>query len=168
MNIVDFYQKQINIHPNVISLINKGQNEISGQFKKIEEMAEYHQSRIIEYMKQCQISTRHFQPSTGYGYGDESRDRLDNLFALVFGSQDALVRPQWVSGTHVLSDAIFSLLRPGDALVSITGKPYDTLEDTIVSLKKEWGISYDQVNLKADNEFDIQQILNVISKKILK
>lgn len=171
MNISNFYQKQMNINPKVIELIKKGEEEIFEQLKKIDTMAEYHQSRILMYMKECRISERHFVPSTGYGYSDESRDKLDELFALVFGGEDALVRPQWVSGTHVISDALFALLRPGDVLLSITGKPYDTLEGVIgigeektPSSLKEWGISYKQVDLINGKEFDIPRIMDTIAE----
>jgi len=170
MNIIDFYQSQMKIEPSVISLVKKGESVVSARFPEIEEMAEYHQSRIIKYMKECQISNRHFMPSSGYGYGDEGRDKLDQIFSLVFGGQDALVRPQWASGTHALSDALFSLLRPGDAMISITGKPYDTLEEAIgigdskfgKGSLKDWGINYTQVDLTENDEFDIPQIINAI------
>lgn len=176
MDIIEFYQKQMDINPNVIDLINRGEKEIYNQLKKIDTMAEYHQSRILMHMKECRISERHFLPSTGYGYSDESRDKLDELFAMVFGGEDALVRPQWVSGTHVISDALFALLRPGDVLLSITGKPYDTLEGVIgignhkktPGSLKEWGISYKQVDLINGNEFDIPRIMEIIGKEKVK
>jgi len=176
MNISEFYQKQMNINPNVIDLINEGEKEISSHFKKIDTMAEYHQNRILMCMKECRISQRHFLPSTGYGYSDEGRDKLDELFASVFGGEDALVRPQWVSGTHVLSDALFALLRPGDVLLSITGKPYDTLEGAIgigdsgkiPGSLKDWGISYKQVELVNGNDFDIPRIMDTMAEGSVK
>lgn len=157
----------------ILNLINNAQQELSEEFAKIDQLAEYNQIRIIEHMKECNISERHFIPSTGYGYGDEGRDRLEELYALVFGCEDALVRPQWGSGTHVISDALYAVLRPGDNLMSITGKPYDTLEDTI-GFKQErldngslrdWNITYSQIDLNRSGQIDTNQILKELANK---
>lgn len=157
----------------VLNLINKAQKELYGEFEKIDQLAEYNQIRIIECMKECNISERHFIPSTGYGYSDEGRDQLEELYALVFGCEDALVRPQWGSGTHVISDALYAVLRPGDNLMSITGKPYDTLEDTIGFKQngldngslKDWNITYSQVDLDDNGQIDIDKVLEELADK---
>lgn len=171
LNINNFFQSNIKINPQILTLIDKSEKDTLEHFKKIDGLAEYHQARILKYMNKCQISEMHFKPSTGYGYGDEGRDQLEELFALVFGAEDALVRPQWGSGTHVISDALFSLLRPGETLLSITGKPYDTLEDTIGINKesglnnsslKDWGIAYEQISLDSDGKIQISKVLDTL------
>ena len=138
--------------------------EVKKTFDTVDYISELNQQRVIKSMQECRISERHFSPSTGYGYGDDGRDALDKLFALVLGGEDALVRPQWASGTHVLSDCLYALLRPGDTMLSITGTPYDTLKE-VVGLEegqtghsgslKEWGIKYRQIELKEDYSIDI-------------
>ena len=127
---------------------------------------------MIKVCKNAELVRHTLCLTTGYGYGDEGRARLEELFTLVFDSQDALVRPQWGSGTHVISDALYAVLRPGDALLSITGKPYDTLEETIGFSQDnppqgslmDWGISYKQVELNAKGEIDIQKVLDILDE----
>ncbi|HZJ58177.1 MAG TPA: methionine gamma-lyase family protein [Clostridia bacterium] len=151
-------------------IIQRSQKAVTPRFEGVDELAEYNQLRVLKGMQECRISDTHFAPTTGYGYGDEGRTRLEELYALVFGSQDALVRPQWGSGTHVISDALYAVLRPGDVLVSITGKPYDTLEKTIGLDQDEppqgslmdWGISYNQIELDATGEIDTPKVLNML------
>ncbi|NLI60836.1 MAG: hypothetical protein GX375_05335 [Clostridiales bacterium] len=163
-------QLNMDIDPKIVDLVEKAQERISGKLQDIEELAHYNQIRILKAMKECNISERHFLPTTGYGYGDESRDQLEQLYALVFGCEDALVRPQWGSGTHVISDALYAVLRPGDNLMSITGKPYDTLEDTIGFSNEstnngsltDWGISYSQIELTDDGKIDIDKVLEAL------
>ncbi len=163
-------QSEIGVNPTILNLVENSQREIVDKIQEIDELAEYNQARVLRAMKQCKISERHFIPSTGYGYGDESRDHLEELYARVFGCQDALVRPQWGSGTHVISDALYAVLRPGDNLLSITGKPYDTLEDAIglsdedsnSGSLREWGITYRQINLNAQGKIDIKKVLDAL------
>ena len=170
MRVRDFFQSEMDINPKVLALINDAQKKMVERFEEIDQLAEYNQARILKYMKQCKISERHFLPSTGYGYGDESRDHLEELYALVFGCEDALVRPQWTSGTHVISDALYAVLRPGDNLMSITGKPYDTLEETIGfehinednGSLASWGISYSQIDLDTNGKIDIPKVLEAL------
>ncbi|HZJ82316.1 MAG TPA: methionine gamma-lyase family protein [Clostridia bacterium] len=172
MSINDFFQSELGVNPQILSLVDKAEHKIKQRFRQIDQLSEYNQGKILKYMKQCKISARHFQPSTGYGYGDEGRDQLEKLFALVFGAEDALVRPQWGSGTHVISDALYGVLRPGDRLISITGKPYDTLEETIginnQSLNNgsllDWGISYDQIDLDPMGKINIEEVLKLLDK----
>lgn len=175
MNYTKYYINQLGILPEVVACIQSGHQEISEKFAEIESLSEYQQSKLLNIMAEHQISQRHFNHSTGYGYGDDGRDTLDKLFAQVFGGADALVRPQWVSGTHVLSDALFALLRPGDTFVSITGKPYDTLDEIIGSQDKangsslkDWGINYLQVNLTDEGNINLQQILSLLKNHNIK
>lgn len=172
MNINNFYENEMGIHSKILNIVESVQEQLNGIFKNIELTSEYLQGKLIKLMGECRISARHFQPSTGYGYGDESRERLEELFALVFGSEDALVRPQWVSGTHVISDALFAVLRPGDTLLSITGKPYDTLEDTIgiennsgKGSLADWGIEYDQVELTISGKINIDKVFKAMEER---
>ncbi len=148
-----------------IELIQRIEQEIMPQFAHINLTREYNQYKILHAFQKNQISSRHFLPSNGYGYDDAGRDALDQVYADVFRCQDALVRPQLVSGTHALSTCLYALLRPGDRLLSITGKPYDTLEDVIgITGQKGQGslidfhIQYEQVNLKKSGTLDMEQI----------
>lgn len=172
---MDFYEKELNIAPEIAEFVNEIQEQVKMRFEEIDRISEYHQARILHFMNKCQISQRHFIPSNGYGYGDDGRDTLDKLFAFVFGSEDALVRPQWVSGTHVLGDGLFALLRPGDTMLSLTGKPYDTLDDVIGLGKnpacgslREWGIRYQQIELLPDGKIDMGRLSQVLEEKQIK
>jgi cystathionine beta-lyase family protein involved in aluminum resistance len=172
----NFYYNELHenfgLSKKITAIIKKAEKAITSEFENIDELSEYNQYKVIKSMQECRISETHFMPTTGYGYGDEGRARLEELFTLVFDSQDALVRPQWGSGTHVISDALYAVLRPGDALLSITGKPYDTLEETIGFSQDnppqgslmDWGISYKQVELNAKGEIDIQKVLDILDE----
>ena len=109
----NFYLKDASIHPKALSIINEAQTELRRVFEEIDERAEYHQARILKVFNEHRISQRHFTGTSGYGYGDDGRDALDLVYRDLFGGEDALVRPHWVSGTHVISDGLFALLRPG-------------------------------------------------------
>ncbi|RBW69931.1 aminotransferase class I/II-fold pyridoxal phosphate-dependent enzyme [Bacillus taeanensis] len=138
---------------------------------KIDETAENNQFRILEAFRSHRVSDFHFTPSTGYGYDDVGRDTLDQVYADVFGGEAGLVRPQMMSGTHAISTALFAMLRPGDELVYITGKPYDTLEE-IVGIRgskngslKEFGITYQTVDLLENGSVNFEGVKEVISDK---
>lgn len=165
----------LGIPQKVVKFVQEAHEGVKSMFEPIDALREYHQTRIIKYMGECQVSQRHFYPSTGYGYGDEGRDTLDRLYAAVFGGQDALVRPQWVSGTHVISDCLFALTRPGDVILSITGKPYDTLEKVIGLGEEvsdgslaEWGVGYKQVDLTPQGNIDMPAVLSSLEDKRIK
>ncbi len=111
--------------------IKSAEDHIRGAFERVEEISEYNQNKVLEAFKQNELSARHFSQTTGYGYDDIGRDMLDRVFACVFGAEDALVRPHIVSGTHALSLCIHALVEPGKGMISVTGKPYDTLEESI-------------------------------------
>ncbi|WP_053366258.1 methionine gamma-lyase family protein [Bacillus sp. FJAT-27245] len=127
---------------------------------EIDEMIEANQFRVLQSFQKHRVSDSHFTPSTGYGYDDTGRDVLADIYADVFGAEAGLVRPQIISGTHAISIALFGILRPGDELLYITGKPYDTLEE-IVGIRgtgngslKEFGISYNSVSLTEEGGID--------------
>lgn len=131
-------------------------------FKNIDEISFINSKKVIESFWKENISESHFMSSTGYGYGDIGRDALERVFANIFHTEDALVRNQFISGTHALSTAFFALLRPNDVLLSITGKPYDTLDSVIgfndnPSSLKAFDIKYEQIDL-LDDDFDYAKI----------
>ena len=131
---------------------------------KIEERIDENQFRVLRSFQKHRVSDGHFIPSTGYGYDDAGRDTLELIYADVFGGEAALVRPQIISGTHAISTALFGILRPGDDLLYITGKPYDTLEEIVgirgkgVGSLKEFRIGYDAVELQANGTVDFEVI----------
>lgn len=140
------------------------------RFREIDEVAEYNQLKVIKAMQDCQVSEACLLGTTGYGYNDLGRDTLEAVYAKVFHTENALVRPQITCGTHALALALMSNLRPGDELLSPVGKPYDTLEEVIgirpsTGSLAEYGISYRQVDLLPDGEFDYEGIRKCINEK---
>lgn len=145
-------------------------NSLEQRFKQIDEIAEYNQLKVIRAMQECNVSEACLLGTTGYGYNDLGRDTLEKVYASLFHTEDALVRPQITCGTHALALALMSNLHPGDELMSPVGKPYDTLEKVIgirpsKGSLKEYGISYRQVDLLADGSFDYDGIRAAISDK---
>ena len=140
------------------------------RFQKIDEIAEYNQLKVIHAMQECRVSEACLLGTTGYGYNDLGRDTLEKVYAKVFHTEDALVRPQITCGTHALALALMSNLRPGDELLSPVGKPYDTLEEVIGIREskgslKEYGITYRQVDLLDDGSFDYEAIRAAVNEK---
>ena len=153
-------------------IINKAEAIIAPVFKEIESTSYYNSRKVLEAFWNENINESHFYGTTGYGYGDLGRDALERVYARIFKSEDALVRNQFISGTHALSTAFFALLRPGDTLLSISGKPYDTLDSVIgfndnASSLKSFGIKYEQIDL-IDNDFAYEKIINRVTKKDIK
>lgn len=143
---------------------------LKSRFEQIDEVAEYNQLKVVKAMQECQVSEACLLGTTGYGYNDLGRDTLEAVYAKVFHTEDALVRPQITCGTHALALALISNLRPGDELLSPVGKPYDTLEEVIgIRPSKgslaEYGVSYKQVDLLADGGFDYENIGKAITEK---
>lgn len=138
--------------------------------KKIEEITEYNQCKVLSAFIKNGVSESHFVPTTGYGYGDRGRDTLDSVFADAVGAEDALVRHNFTSGTHTLTVALFGVLRPGDTLLCATGKPYDTLEEVIgirpggCGSLKEFGVNYKQVELNENGKPDIPAIVSAMDE----
>lgn len=153
-------------------IVEKAEYELLTKFKEIDDIAFFNSKKVLEAFQKYRISSVHFDSTTGYGYDDLGRDTIEKVFADVLSAEDALVRVQFISGSHALTVALFALLRPGDKLLSITGTPYDTLHEVIGikennSSLKSFGIVYDQIELK-DNEFDIDKITNYIKKNKVK
>ncbi|MCL6572724.1 MAG: aminotransferase class I/II-fold pyridoxal phosphate-dependent enzyme [Bacillus sp. (in: Bacteria)] len=141
-------------------LVREAEHKIAEIHKKIDEKSETNQFRVLKSFQKHRVSDSHFTPSTGYGYDDNGRDTLELIYADVFGAEAGLVRAQIISGTHAISIALFGVLRPGDELLYITGKPYDTLEEIVgirgrgVGSLKEFGISYDCAALTDEGTID--------------
>ena len=144
--------------------------ELAGRFQDIDKMAEYNQLKVLRAMQRRRVSEAHFAATSGYGYNDMGRDTLEEVYADVFHTEAALVRPQITCGTHALTVALHGNLRPGDELLSISGKPYDTLEEVIgirpsSGSLAEYGITYRQVDLKEDGSFDLEGIRQAINER---
>ena len=153
-------------------LSEKTQYDIEPIFRKINKICEINSLKVLKAFQKYQVSEMHFGTSTGYGYGDIGRDVIEKVFSEVLDTEDSLVRNQFISGTHALTVALFGLLRPGDTMLSINGKPYDTL-DEIIGIKenksslKAYGINYDQIDL-IGNEFDTEEIIKHLQNKKIK
>ena len=164
--------KKLGIDDEIIKLSERVEKELKEEFEKIDRIKEYNSLKVIRAFQKYRISEMHFGSTTGYGYGDIGRDTIESIFAEVLGAEDALVRSQFISGTHALTVALFSMLRPGDTMLSINGKPYDTLDEVIGirennSSLKSYGINYEQIDL-AGNEFDTEGIIKRIKEKKIK
>ena len=169
MNILNAY-KELGISDEVYSFGEKILDSLKERFEKIDKIAEYNQCKVLSAMKKNRVDAACFAASTGYGYNDLGRDKIEKVYADTFHTEAALVRPQIVCGTHALTVALSANLLPGDELLSPVGKPYDTLEEVIgireskCSLK-EYGVSYKQVDLLPDDTFDYDNIARAIGEK---
>ena len=159
-----------NIKPHVFELYKQALNDVEEQFKIYDEIREYNQLKVLNAFQEERISDMHFTNSSGYGYDDIGRDTLDKVYARIFNTESALVRPHFVNGTHAIGCALMGNLRSNDTMLCITGTPYDTLhniigisgKDNIGSLR-EYGVNYKQVDLK-DGTFDKESIINVLKE----
>ena len=163
------YEK-MGISPEVCQFTDDILEDLRERFSVIDETAEYNQLKVLRAMQEHQVSEACLLGTTGYGYNDLGRDTLEEVYASVFHTESALVRPQITCGTHALALALMSNLRPGDELLSPVGKPYDTLEEVIgirpsKGSLKEYGISYRQVDLLPDGSFDYDKIKENINEK---
>lgn len=161
---------QFGISGQVLDFCTEILETLKERFQTIDEIAEYNQLKVIHAMQECRVSEACFLGTTGYGYNDLGRDTLEKVYAKVFHTEDALVRPQITCGTHALALALMSNLRPGDELLSPVGKPYDTLEEVIGIREskgslKEYGITYRQVDLLDDGSFDYEAIRAAVNEK---
>ena len=160
--------QEFGIKEEIIELSKKIEPELDVVFKKVDEIAEYNSLKVLSAFQKYNLSEMHFNGTTGYGYGDIGRDTIENIFTEIFKSEDSLVRTQLISGTHALSTAFFAILRPGDTLLSISGKPYDTLDEVIGiepnnSSLISFGVKYEQIEL-VDNDFDYEKIEERLKK----
>lgn len=162
--------ERLGISPEVSAFGEKIEASLKQRFEEIDARAEYNQLKVLKAMQDNRVSAECFNTTSGYGYNDLGRDTLEKVYASCFGGEDALVRPQITCGTHALALALMSNLRPGDELLSPVGKPYDTLEEVIgIRPSKgslaEYGITYRQVDLLADGEFDYEGIRAAINER---
>ena len=140
--------------------------------KKIEKIEEYNSLKVLSAFQKYNLSEMHFNGTTGYGYGDIGRDTIESIFADIFKAEDSLVRTQFISGTHAISTLLFGILRPNDTLISISGKPYDTLDEVIgivenKSSLQSYGVKYEQIELVND-DFDYKAIEERVKKENIK
>ena len=149
-------------------LNKKVDKKIEKYLKKIDELEAYNSKLVLDAFRKFQVSESDFQATTGYGYGDTGRDKIEKIFAYILDAEKALVRSQFISGTHALTTTFFGLLRPNDTLLAITGKPYDTL-DEVIGIKENksslaaFGINYQQIDL-LDNDFNYQEIISYLKE----
>jgi cystathionine beta-lyase family protein involved in aluminum resistance len=163
--------ENLGIRPDVLELVDQAEQKIQPAFQKLNEIMAYNQYKVLDVFQKCRITDVHFNWTTGYGYNDAGRDALEAVYARLFGTEAALVRPIIVSGTHALTLTLAGILRPGDELIYCTGRPYDTLEE-VIGLRgegrgslKEFGISYKQVELTPDGRIDLPAVAAAISPK---
>lgn len=160
------YQNQI------LEYIHNEEKELQFQFNNIDLLVEKNSLKVLEAFQKNNLSESHFSSTTGYGYNDIGRDTIEKIYSDIFKCEDALVRSQFISGSHALTVCLFALLRPNDTLLSISGLPYDTLHEVIgikenKSSLKSYGINYEQIDL-VDNEFDYEQIEKILKSKKIK
>lgn len=156
----------------IIKLVNDSEKELDKEFKKIDEICEYNSLKVLNAFWNNKLSEAHFSQTTGYGYDDIGRDVIEKIYAEIFGAEDALVRSQFISGSHALTVALFAYLRPGDTMLSISGLPYDTLHEVIGivpndSSLKSFGVNYEQIDLIND-DFDYEKIEERLNKSKIK
>ena len=159
-----------NIKPHVFELYKKALSDVEEQFKIYDEIREYNQLKVLNAFQEERISDMHFTNSSGYRYDDIGRDTLDKVYARIFNTESAIVRPHFVNGTHAIGCALMGNLRTGDTMVCITGAPYDTLHNIIgisgkenIGSLREYGVNYKQVDLK-NGTFDTEKILELIKE----
>jgi len=162
--------RAMGIDQKILDYTQEIENKLNERFYHIDKIAELNQLKVLKAMQDNRLSDVHFSATTGYGYNDIGRDTLEQVYADIFHAEDALVRPQLMSGTHALTVALAGNLRPGDEILSPVGKPYDTLEGVIgITESKgslaEYGITYSQVDLLPDGGFDLDGIKAVINSK---
>ena len=166
--------KFFGISEELIKLKDEIEFELQDQFKKLDKINEFNQLKVLKAMQNARLSDQHFNWTTGYGYNDIGREKTEEIYADIFNTEDALVRPQIVSGTHALSLALWGVLRPNDLMLSISGKPYDTLEEVIGlnghngSSLIDFGIKYDQIDLNKSGNFNYTEVENYLKTKKVK
>lgn len=167
----EFLTTEFKIDNRVLAVIDQAEASLKDIFLVLDETMEYNQFKILSAFQKCKISDMHFAWHTGYGYDDPGRAALEKLYASIFHTQAALVRPTIVNGTHALASVYLGILRPGDELIYCTGRPYDTME-SVIGLRgsdqgslKDYGISYRQVELDSEGRIDIPAVLSALSEK---
>ena len=163
--------ESMGIGKKVLDYVQTAENQVAELFSDLDDIAAYNQYKVLDAFQKCRITDVHFSWTTGYGYNDPGREALEKVYAKVFGTEAALVRPIIVNGTHALTLMLAGVLRPGGELIYCTGSPYDTLWE-VIGLRgegrgslKDFGISYKQVELKPDGSIDLEALGNAISSK---
>ncbi|MFI3210695.1 MAG: methionine gamma-lyase family protein [Peptostreptococcaceae bacterium] len=159
-----------NLTDEMIDFSDEVLNDINSQFDEIKEIREYNQLKVLKAMQENHLGDNHFNWTTGYGYNDVGREKVEEIYANVFGCEDSIVRPIIVNGTHALSLCFQGILRPNDELLSVTSKPYDTLE-SVIGIRdekgslKEFGVTYNQVDFLENGEIDYLKIKEKINER---
>ena len=153
--------------------LNEIEKSLSEEFKEVDKMVQHNCNKVISAFWEERVDETFFNTSTGYGYGDKGRDGIERIFSKVLGTEDALVRIQFVSGTHAVSTALFAMLRPGDTMLAISGTPYDTMHEVIglrenPSSLKAHGVNYLQTDLINDDTFDEENIIKILKEQKIK
>lgn len=164
--------EEYGINQNLEKLALEVEEVVKEELKKVDIICEKNSIKVLKAFQENALSDIHFGMTTGYGYGDIGRDVIEKIYAQIFKAEDALVRSQFISGTHALTVALFSLLRPGDTMLSINGKPYDTLDEVIgivenQSSLKAYGINYRQIDL-VNNDFNDEEIQETLKREKIK
>lgn len=154
---------KFNFSEELLTAADKAEDKTEAAFARIDEICRRNSEKVLKAFIDNGVADMHLKGTTGYGYGDDGRDKADQVFAQALGAEDALVRHGFVNGTHAISTALFGVLRPGDLLLAVTGRPYDTLEEVIFGEKggslKEFGVNYKQIDLLPDGRPDIKAIM---------
>lgn len=171
MNIETY--KMFGIKEEIIKLAEEVKNDISDEISKLEEIAAFNQAKVLKAFTDEKVATMHLGKTTGYGYGDPGREKIESLYARIFKTEDALVRIGFVNGTHTIATALRGCLMPNDMLLAISGKPYDTLceviglEENKLSLKN-YGVKYSQIDLLSDGSIDIDRVCEFLKNNKVK
>lgn len=170
-NTYQLLTEELKIEPKVLDLISQAEEEIQEEFEALDDIMAYNQYKVLTAFQENRVSDTHFAWNTGYGYDDAGREALEKVYADIFGTEAALVRPIIVNGTHALTLTLTGILRPGDELIYCTGAPYDTLEEVIgirgegKGSLAEFGVSYKQVELTEEGDIDLTALKKAISPK---
>ena len=164
--------KKVYAEKSVIDLVEKCEKEVKPEFEKVDKICEINSQKVLEAFQKNELAEVHFNETTGYGYGDIGRHAIEKIYKDIFHTEDSLVRSQFISASHALNVTLFGLLRPGDTLLSISGKPYDTMDEVIgltenPSSLKSFGVKYERIDL-VDNDFDYEKIKERTKKNDVK
>ena len=163
----------LNINEKLVAMAEKTEEDIKNVFKEIDKVSYYNQAKVLEAFKYYKVSNMHFGYSTGYGYGDVGREVIENIYARIFKAEDSLVRVQFVNATHAIATTLFACLNAGDELVYVTGKPYDSICESIGIEKNDMsliskGVKYSQIELKNNRDFDVEGIVKYLKENKVK
>ncbi|MEG1584196.1 MAG: aminotransferase class I/II-fold pyridoxal phosphate-dependent enzyme, partial [Anaerovorax sp.] len=170
-NTYELLKENMGISGEVLDAVSVAEEQVSHIFTNLDDIMAFNQYKVLDVFQKCRISDQHFAWNTGYGYDDQGRDALEAVYAMLFKTEAALVRPIIVNGTHALTLTLTGILRPGDELIYCTGAPYDTLEEVIgirgegKGSLAEFGVTYKQVELKENGTIDFEALKDAITPK---